>query len=127
MTLLIGGFAVPALLLAALGIYGLVAYLVTQRRREIGIRMALGARPGAVLGLVLAEGMRLALVGIALGALGAVVATRWLQSQLYETSATDVPTFIVSAAVLVAIAAAATLVPARRATAIDPVRTLRAE
>jgi putative ABC transport system permease protein len=127
MTLLIGGFAVPALLLAALGIYGLVAYLVTQRRREIGIRMALGARPGAVLGLVLAEGMRLALVGIALGALGAGVATRWLQSQLYETSATDVPTFIVSAAVLMAIAAAATLVPARRATAIDPVRTLRAE
>jgi predicted lysophospholipase L1 biosynthesis ABC-type transport system permease subunit len=127
MTILTGAFAAPAVLLAALGIYGVVAYLVTQRGREIGIRMALGAGPRAVLGLVLVEGMRLAVIGVVLGAIGAAVATRWLRSQLYETSATDVPTFVAAAAVLVAIAAVATLVPARRATTIDPARTLQAE
>jgi putative ABC transport system permease protein len=127
MTVLIGAFALPAVLLAALGIYGIVAYLVTQRGREIGIRMALGAGPRAVLGLVLGEGIRLAALGIVLGAAGSAAATRYLRSQLYETSATDAFTFTVAALALMVIATGATLVPARRATAIDPARTLQAE
>jgi putative ABC transport system permease protein len=124
---LLAAFAVPAVLLAALGIYGVVAYLVAQRSREMGIRMALGAQRRAVLGLVLGEGMRLAGLGVLIGAAGAAVATRWLRAQLYETSATDPATFLAAAAVLAAIAALATLVPATRATAIDPARSLQAE
>jgi putative ABC transport system permease protein len=122
---LLTAFALPAVLLAALGIYGVVAYLVTQRSREIGIRLALGAQRGAVLGLVLGEGMRVAAVGVAVGAAGAAFATRWLRAQLYEVSATDPVTFLAAAAVLAAVAAAATLVPAGRATAIDPASALR--
>jgi putative ABC transport system permease protein len=124
---LLAAFALPALLLAALGIYGVVAYLVTQRGHEIGIRMALGARRGDVLALVLGEGMRLAGIGVALGAAGAIATTRWLRSELYETSATDPVTFVIAAVVLAVIGAAATLVPARRATTIDPARALQAE
>jgi predicted permease len=124
---LLAAFALPALLLAALGIYGVVAYLVTQRGHEIGIRMALGAQRGEVLALVLGEGMRLAGIGVALGAAGAIATTRWLRSELYETSATDPVTFVLAAVVLAVIGAAATLVPARRATAIDPARALQAE
>lgn len=124
---LLAAFAVPAVLLAALGIYGVVAYLVAQRSRELGIRMALGAEPRDVLGLVLGEGLRLALLGIAIGAAGAAVATRWLRSQLYETSATDPLTFVAAGALLLGIALLATLLPARRATTIDPAGTLRAE
>ncbi|MGH7512024.1 MAG: ABC transporter permease [Gemmatimonadales bacterium] len=124
---LLAAFALPALLLAALGIYGVVAYLVTQRGHELGIRMALGAQRGDVLALVLGEGMRLACIGVALGAAGAIATTRWLRSELYETSATDPVTFVLAAVVLAVIGAAATLVPARRATAIDPARALQAE
>jgi putative ABC transport system permease protein len=124
---LLAAFALPALLLAALGIYGVVAYLVTQRGHEIGIRMALGAQRSHVLALVLGEGMRLAAIGVALGAAGALATTRWLRSELYETSATDPVTFVLAAVVLAVIGAAATLVPARRATAIDPARALQAE
>ena len=124
---LLTAFALPAVLLAALGIYGVVAYLVTQRSREIGIRMALGAQRRAVLGLVLGEGMRVAAIGVAIGAAGAAVATRWLRAELYEVSATDPSPLWRSAAVLAAIAAVATLVPAGRATAIDPAGALRAE
>lgn len=124
---LLAAFALPALLLAALGIYGVVAYLVTQRRREIGIRVALGARRSDVLALVLKEGLRLALLGVALGALGAFATTRWLQSELYDTSTTDPLTFVLAAAVLAGVAALATLVPARRAMAVDPARALQAE
>jgi putative ABC transport system permease protein len=124
---LLAAFALPALLLAALGIYVVVAYLVTQRGHEIGIRMALGAQRGDVLALVLGEGLRLAGIGVALGAAGAIATTRWLRSELYETSATDPVTFVLAAVVLAVIGAAATLVPARRATAIDPARALQAE
>ncbi len=124
---LLAAFAVPAVLLAALGIYGVVAYLVTQRSREMGIRMALGAQRRAVLGLVLREGMRLAAIGVVIGGAGALVATRWLRAQLYAISATDPATFLAAAIVLSAVAALATLVPARRATAIDPARALQAE
>ena len=124
---LLGAFALPALLLAALGIYGVVAYLVAQRGREIGIRMALGARRVDVFALVLREGLRLAAVGVLLGTAGAIVTTRWLSSELYATSATDPLTFVVAALVLAAISLGATLLPARRATAIDPARTLQSE
>ena len=86
MTGLLAAFALPALLLAALGIYGVVAYLVTQRSHEFGIRMALGAQRHAVLRMVLGEGMRLAAVGVILGALGAAATTRWLRAQLYEVA-----------------------------------------
>jgi putative ABC transport system permease protein len=127
MTGLLAAFAVPALLLAALGIYGVVAYLVAQRTHEIGIRMALGAQRRAVLGMVLREGMRLAAVGVVLGVAGAAITTRWLRAQLFETSATDPVTFAISAAVLAAVGALATLVPARRATRVDPIRALQAE
>jgi putative ABC transport system permease protein len=124
---LLAAFAVPAVLLAALGIYGVVAYLVTQRSREMGIRMALGAQRRSVLGLVLGEGMRLAAIGVVIGGVGAAIATRWLQAQLYEVSATDPATFVAAAVVLAGVAALATLVPAWRATGIDPVGTLKAE
>jgi putative ABC transport system permease protein len=124
---LLAAFAVPALLLAGLGIYGLVAYLVAQRSREMGIRMALGAQRSNVLALVLGEGMRLAAIGVAIGAVGAAVATRWLRAQLFEVSATDPVTFLVAALVLAAVAAVATLVPARRATTVDPARAIRVE
>jgi hypothetical protein len=124
---LLGAFAVPALLLAALGIYGVVAYLVAQRNREIGIRMALGARRVDVLALVLREGLRLAAVGVLLGTAGAIATTRWLSSELYATSATDPLTFVLAALVLAGISLGATLLPARRASAIDPARTLRSE
>jgi len=124
---LLGAFALPALLLAALGIYGVVAYLVAQREREIGIRMALGARRQDVLGLVIGEGLRLAGVGVLIGAAGALATTRWLRSELYDTSAIDPLTFVLAAAVLIAIGLLAMLLPARRAAGIDPARTLQAE
>jgi putative ABC transport system permease protein len=126
-TALLGAFALPALLLAALGIYGVVAYLVAQRGREIGIRMALGAQRRDVLALLLREGMRLAAVGVLLGSVGAVATTRWLRSELYDTSATDPLTFLLAAVVLAGIALLATILPARRATTIDPARTLKSE
>ncbi|HEY7637376.1 MAG TPA: ADOP family duplicated permease [Gemmatimonadales bacterium] len=124
---LLGAFALPALLLAALGIYGVTAYLVTQRSHELGIRMALGAQRRNVVALVLGEGLRLAAVGVVLGGVGAALTTRWLRSELYETSATDPLTFMLAAVVLTAIGALAALLPARRAAAIDPARALQAE
>jgi predicted permease len=124
---LLGAFALPALLLAALGIYGVVSYLVVQRRQEIGIRMALGAQARDVLALILGEGMRLAGIGVLLGATGALATTRWLASQLYNTSATDPLTFALAAIVLCTVALIATLLPAQRALAINPARTLKSE
>jgi putative ABC transport system permease protein len=124
---LLGAFAVPAVLLAALGIFGVVGYLVAQRGREIGIRMALGAQRRNVLTLVLGEGMRLAAAGVLLGTLGATATTRLLASELYETSPTDPLTFVLAALMLAGISLFATLVPARRAASIDPARTLQSE
>jgi putative ABC transport system permease protein len=124
---LLAAFALPALLLAALGVYGVVSYLVAQRGREIGIRMALGAQRRDVLAMVFAEGMRLAGVGILLGTLGAIAATRWLRSELYQTSTTDPLTFLLAALTLAGTGLCATLLPARRATSLDPARTLRSE
>jgi ABC-type antimicrobial peptide transport system permease subunit len=120
-------FAAVALTLAALGIYGVTAYSVTQRAREIGIRMALGAPPGRVLRMVLASGIRLSILGVAIGAAAALPATRVLGSLVYRVSTTDPLTLIATGALLVGAAVLASWVPARRAIRLDPVISLRAE
>jgi len=125
--ILLGAFSAIALLLASLGIYGVLAYSVTQRSRELGIRMALGAARGRVLRLVIGQGMALAVIGIAIGLAGALALTRLLASQLYSITPTDPGTFAAVAFLLAAIAFVATLVPALRATRVDPVVALREE
>jgi putative ABC transport system permease protein len=125
--MLLSIFAGVALLLAAIGIYGLMAYSVQQRTREIGIRMALGARPNNVLLLVLREGLSLALVGTALGILGAVWLTQAIESLLFRVSPNDPLTFTFVAILLLGVAIAATYIPARRATKVDPIVALRSE
>jgi ABC-type antimicrobial peptide transport system permease subunit len=126
-TSLLTVFALAALLLAAIGIYGLMAYAVTQRTREMGIRMALGARPRDVLALVVRQGMVLAGLGIALGIGGAFAATRLLASLLYGVAPTDLPTFMSVAVLLGVVAFLACWLPARRAARVDPTVALRAE
>lgn len=124
---LLGVFAAAALVLAAVGIYGVMAYVVGQRTREIGIRVALGAERGAVLGGVLREGLLHAGIGLVLGGVGAVALSRYVRSQLFGLDATDPATFALAALVLVLVAAAASAIPARRAAAIDPMVALREE
>jgi macrolide transport system ATP-binding/permease protein len=124
---LLGGFGLLALVLAAIGVYGVVAYSVAQRTREIGIRMALGARPGDVLQMVVRQGMVLAVVGLVVGLVGAFAAMRLLESLLYDVSATDVGTYTVVSALLAAVVFVACVVPAWRAANVDPVRALRCD
>jgi len=120
-------FAVSALLLAAVGVYGVLAYAVERRTREIGVRMALGATPGGVLGLVIGQGSRLVSVGIVLGLIGAFALTRALQGMLFGISASDMVSFAGAALVLGAVAIVASLIPAWRAAHIDPITALRQE
>jgi putative ABC transport system permease protein len=124
---LLAGFAALALVLAAIGIYGVVSYGVSQRRHEIGIRMALGAQRAGVLRGVLAEGVMLAAAGTLLGLCGALALTRYLQTMLYQVSTTDPAVLAASAAILMLIALAATFFPALRATGVDPMIALRQE
>ncbi len=124
---LLASFGGLALLLAALGVYGVMAYAVTQRTREIGIRLALGAPRGNVLALILRQGAWLIVVGVALGCVGAGAAARGLKSFLYGVSATDPLTFVIVAALLCAVALLACWLPARRATKVDPMIALRHE
>jgi putative ABC transport system permease protein len=124
---LLGAFGALALTLAALGIHGLLSYNVAARRQEIGIRMALGARRADVLGLVMREGLGLVAFGLVFGLAGALALTRLLRTLLYDVSATDPVTFITVAALLSAVAIAATLAPARRASRVDPLVAIRAE
>ena len=123
----VGVFGLVALILATVGLYGVVAYSVSRRTREVGIRMAVGATRRQVLWMILSQGARLAVVGIVVGGIGAVFAGRLLQSLLYGVSATDPVAFGVAAAVLLAVALAANAVPARAATRVDPLRALRAD
>jgi putative ABC transport system permease protein len=124
---LLTAFAVIALVLAAVGLYGVIAYGVSQRTREIGVRVALGAPPGAVAGLVVAGGVRLTAGGLLLGAAVAAASTRVLTSMLYGVSPGDPLTFAVIALLVAAIALLASYVPARRASRIDPTEALRAD
>ena len=126
-TLLLALFAVLALMLASVGIYGVMAYAVSQRTHEIGIRMALGSRRRDVLRLVVAQAMRPTLAGIVIGLGAALAATRLMQSLLFDVSPTDPATFFSVPAILVAVSLAACLLPARRATRVDPMSALRYE
>lgn len=124
---LLGGFAVLALVLAIIGLYGLLSFSVTQRQREIGVRMALGAQRFEVLNLVVGQGMRLVLIGAFIGLLGSFALTRVLTSVLFNVRPTDPLTFVAVTLSLCAAALLACYIPARRATKIDPMEALRYE
>jgi predicted permease len=127
MTMVLGLFATIALVLAAVGIYGVIAYAVAQRTRELGIRLALGARAADILWLILRQGVILGGLGAALGLAGALVATRALERLLYQVTPSDPTTFTLGTLGLLIVALVATYVPARRAAGVDPVEALRHE
>ncbi|MBO0862797.1 MAG: ABC transporter permease [Chloracidobacterium sp.] len=126
-TFLMGLFATLALLLAVVGLYGVLSYMVLQRRHEIGVRIALGAQTRDVLGLVVREGMTLTLIGIAIGLMAAIGLTRLIETLLFSVSATDPLTFLVIALLFAMVALLACYLPARRATKVDPMVALRSE
>jgi putative ABC transport system permease protein len=122
---LIASFALTAMLLAALGLYGVLAYAVGQRTREIGIRLALGARRGEVLRMVMSQAGKLVVIGVVLGLISAVLASRLLRAQLFEVAPTDLATYVGVALGLMMVSVLASWIPARRASRIDPMRALR--
>jgi len=125
--MLLTAFAVVAILLAAIGIYGVIAYLVGQRAREIGIRIALGASPSRVVNMVVREGVAMVVVGIGIGVAGAIALTRLMGALLFDTKATDPGTYILVTLVLAIVALVASSVPALRAANVDPALAMRAE
>jgi putative ABC transport system permease protein len=125
--LLLGVFAGIAMLLAAIGTFGVLAHQVSERRREFGVRMALGADVGAVIRLVLREGLPLVIGGVVVGLAASFAATRLLRSSLYLVSPTDPPTFLAASLVLLLVGIVAAYLPARRAALVDPVTALRSE
>ena len=124
-TLLLSLFAATALALAAMGLYGVMSQLVAVRRREIGVRMALGARAGQILRSVVTQAAAVTGVGIAIGLAGALVLVRFMTSLLFDIPPADPLTFFAVSALLAAVALAAALIPARRAAGVDPMRALR--
>jgi len=125
--MLLGAFATAAVLLASVGIYGVISYFVGQRTREIGVRMALGAQVSHVLRLVVGEGIELTLLGLCCGLTGAVGLTRFLSTLLYGVRPTDPLTFLAVSVLLAGVALLACYLPARRATQVDPLAALRQE
>jgi ABC-type antimicrobial peptide transport system permease subunit len=124
---LLGGFALSGLLIAVVGVYGVMAYSVSQRTREIGIRMATGASVGRVIGLIVRQGMALVVLGVAIGLLASVGAAQLLRGMLYGQNPLDPMTFVLVTLLLVGVAAVATFAPARRAASVNPAITLRAD
>jgi ABC-type antimicrobial peptide transport system permease subunit len=124
-SVLVSVFALVALTLAAVGVYGVMAYSVRQRTQEIGVRMALGASAGAVLRLVLGQALRLVSIGVVVGLIAASALTRLIERLLFQTEPLDPWTFVVTAAVLLAVATVASYVPARRGMRMAPVEALR--
>jgi len=124
-TTLIGVFALVAVLLSAIGVYGVMAYGVNERTREIGVRVALGADPGDVVRLVIRGALGMTLLGVVLGLAGGFMTSRLLGSLLFGVEATDLPTFLGAAVVILAVAGLASWLPARRAARVDPVVALR--
>jgi putative ABC transport system permease protein len=124
---LISAFSAAALLLAAIGLFGMVAYSVTQRRRELGVRVALGAQPGDLIMTTMRSAITLTAIGVASGLAAGAYLTRFVRSQLYAIEPLDPPTFMVAAAVMLMTAAVAAYLPARRAARADPMQSLRYE
>ena len=120
-------FAAAALLLAALGVYGIVAYSVSQRTREFGIRVALGAKPAQIITMVVNQNLRIVAIGLVIGLAAAIPATRLMRGLLFQVGPNDPTTFIAIGVMLAAVAILASYVPARRGTQIDPVVTLKSD
>jgi predicted permease len=125
--MMLGIAAAVALLLGAIGVYGVISYIVSQRTREIGIRMALGARSADVLSMVVRQGLVVILIGVGVGVIGALALTRLMRALLFEISPTDLMTYVIVAPTLVLVAVLATWLPARRAAAVSPAEALRSE
>jgi ABC-type antimicrobial peptide transport system permease subunit len=125
MATLVGFFGAVALILAVLGLYGVMAHAATQRTPEIGIRLALGAQPSSIVTLLLRQGLRLLGIGVAIGLTGAFLGTRYIEAQLFGVTATDPPTFLGGCVVLTIAGITASVIPALRALRVDPVIALR--